>query len=411
MKVYVFIYNVVAIKAKLSEVLDKKDSRFILIASDYCINNLSPENQQFFHEIHRIERNFHTPDITQIEPVINDLVAQYTAKALVLLTNEDSTQLSCALLRDKYNIGGNKIHDLIPYVKKNISKLKLEGIVKTPRFELFNKEKYDKNAEVYKTELIAEIGFPMFIKPIDLVSSIGTHLVNDEKTLSIILATIRQSAWDFEIDEYIDGELFHCDFIVVHQDIKFFSACRYANPLAQFSKGKPMGSIPINDTALFDALCTFSFSALKALGIFSSAFHVEVFKDNKTGELIFLEAAARTPGALVPEMYEISHGVHIEKLHFLTQIAPEKVPDRQAPFLYAGWITYPKTDGIIKNICFPTLRIHHKTITYLEKGAQSSQASSLLDSVCSVLFWDTSHQKLTKIFERLRHSNPVILNT
>ena len=171
-----------------------------------------------------------------------------------------------------------------------------------------------------------------------------------------------------------------------------------------------MGSIPVNDNTLFDELYTFSFSALKALGLFSSAFHVEVFKDKQTGALIFLEAAARTPGALVPEMYEISHGVHLEQLHFLTQIAPEKVPDRQAPFLYAGWITYPKTKGIIKNICFPKLKIHHKTITYLEKGTQSSQANSLLDSVCSVLFWDASHQKLTKTFERLRHSNPVILN-
>ncbi len=47
------------------------------------------------------------------------------------------------------------------------------------------------------------------------------------------------------------------------------------------------------------------------------------------GELIFLEAAARTPGALVPEMYEIAFNIHLEEMHYLSQINPKFIPKQQ----------------------------------------------------------------------------------
>ncbi len=168
-----------------------------------------------------------------------------------------------------------------------------------------------------------------------------------------------------------------------------------------------MGSIPVNDSVLFNELYEFSISALKLLSTFSSAFHVEVFKDKKTGQLIFLEAAARTPGALVPEMYEISHGVNLEQMHFMTKMAPELIQTSKKPSISAGWITYPKTHGTIHDICFPIITIKHKTITNIQKGDKLSQANSLLDSACSVLFWDLSYEKRNKTFERLKVSTPI----
>ncbi len=407
MKVYVFIYNVVAIKANFLELPFENNSKFILIASNFCINKLTQENKQFFDAIHQIHRNFHTPDAHRIEAIISDLIDHYDSNNIVLLSNEDSTQIICATLRAKYQLNGNRINEVLPYVNKYVSKLKLNGQLKTPLFTLFDKEQYKKKLQYYTNKLIMEIGFPMFIKPIDLVSSIGTYEVRDANTLFQVLESISNSPWEFEIDEYIDGDLFHCDFIIVDNQVKFFAACHYANPLAQFSKGSPMGSIPVNDSKLFNELYEFSSEVLKLLGTFSSAFHVEVFKDNKTGLLIFLEAAARTPGALVPEMYEISHGVNLEQMHFLTKLSPDLIQTSKQPSTTAGWITYPKTEGIIQDICFPEITIKHKNITHIQKGDKLTQAKCLLDSACSVLFWDSSHERLNETFDRLKASSPV----
>ncbi len=48
MKIYIYVYNVVAIKANLSSLIYEEDSKFVLIGSDYCINNYLIAIEFFF---------------------------------------------------------------------------------------------------------------------------------------------------------------------------------------------------------------------------------------------------------------------------------------------------------------------------------------------------------------------------
>ncbi len=195
-----------------------------------------------------------------------------------MLTNEDSTQIICARIREKYNIYGVSVENVTPYVKKDVSKSKLSGKINIPKFTLFDKQLFHKAPAEYLYRIKESIGFPIFIKPIDLVSSIGTYFIPNEEVLLSVLYDISKEEIDFEIDEYIEGNLFHCDFIVCNNDIKFFSACKYANPLAQFSKGSPMGSIPVGNEELQSNLYHFSKSVLKILGSFLLLFTLKCFK-------------------------------------------------------------------------------------------------------------------------------------
>lgn len=403
MTAYIFFYNVVAIKATLSEVSYDGDSQFILIASDYCIDKLSKANKCFFNHIHRVKRNFHQIDFYEAEMIVLDYLTLYKPHEIRLLTNEDSTQLVCAQLREKYNIPGIKQEQVWPYVDKVVSKNKLKGKISIPKFVLFNRLNYQSSSEQYINNLIQQIGFPMFIKPVDLVSSIGTYYVPDKKTLCDVLKYINQASWAFEIDQFIEGELFHCDVIVYDNEIKFFMAGQYANPLAKFSKGSPMGSIPVPQGIFFNKLKEFSMIVLHGLGIFSSAFHIEIFKDKDTGNLIFLEAAARTPGALVPEMYEIILNHHLEALHYSVQTSCLDTLQINPTDYQAGWITFPQIKGRLTDIIKPDIAINHD-ITYLVKiGEELNQANSLLDGSCNVIFWDKSYQNIEQTFELLKH--------
>ncbi|KTC84418.1 ATP-grasp domain-containing protein [Legionella drozanskii] len=409
MKVYIFIYNVVAIKATLSELTYDKDAQFILIGSDYCLENLSDKNRAFFHQTHCIKRNFHQVNLQEIETIIRDYLKHYEPHQIVLLSNEDSTQIACAKLREKYNIQGDTLNQVLPYVNKDISKSKLMGKVKVPQFTLFDKEAYQASPKAYQQELVEKLGFPMFIKPIDLVSSIGTYYIPDYSALESALARIHQEPWQFEIDEFIEGELFHCDLIVKNDEIKFFMAGKYANPLAEFSKGRPMGSIPVGDEDFLAKLKQFSQSVLSHLGSFSSAFHLEMFLEKKSGELVFLEAAARTPGALVPEMYEIIFNLHLENLHYLAKIGLEEIKAQPLSGYQAGWITYPRVEGEIGDIQLPDVNVQHQMMNYIKKGEQLKKAHSLLDSACSVVFWDHCYSAIENTFHQLKAHQPLLL--
>lgn len=408
MTIYVFLYNVVAIKATMENLACVDNNKFILIGSDYCLKQLSEKNKDFFDEIHLVSRNFHQIDLKEVEPILAELVKVHGSNNIRLLTNEDSTQIVCAQLREKYNIVGSNTAQVLPFVNKIISKNRLAGKVRTPRFISFNKLAYQSNPEKYLEQVITDIGFPMFIKPIDLVSSIGTHYIPDSNVLRTVMTEIAGEPWEFEIDEFIEGNLFHCDVVVRNNTIEFFMAAKYAYPLARFSKGSPMGSIPVNDQQLFSELKQFSLDALNCLGMFTSAFHLEVFQDKQSGELIFLEAAARTPGALVPEMYEIIFDQNLEELHYLVQMNSDCHLTIRKTSNQAGWITFPQTEGVLLNIKKPDISINNTITNFVKSGDELKQAKSLLDSSCSVVFWDKSFQKINEAFEFLKAYNPLI---
>lgn len=187
-------------------------------------------------------------------------------------------------------------------------------------------------------------------------------------------------------------------------------AGQYAWPLARFSKGSPMGSIPVNDDSLLSRLKDFTERVLNALGRFSSAFHIEVFKHSQTGELIFLEAAARTPGAMVPDMYKMIMGRHLEELHYHVQLFPEQELTIEKPKTLAGWITFPKIEGTLSEIRKPELSVNYQFLSVVKNGDSMEQAASLLDSACSILFWDDCFHNISHTFEYLRYFNPLTIS-
>lgn len=410
MKIYIFVYNVIGIKCDFFN-LKQDNSKFILIGSEFCLKNLSKENRNFFDEIHFITRNFHQISFKEVESILLKYIRLYNAENIRLLTNEESTQLVCAQLREKYYIPGNKTEQIMPFVNKVVSKNKLNGKIRTPIFIQFDKCQYKNHPQKYLQHLIDKIGFPMFIKPIDLVSSIGTHYITDLNNLKSTIEQIMIEPYEFEVDEYIEGDLYHCDMIVQNNKIKFFMAGKYAYPLARFSKGSPMGSIPVNDKKLSIELEDFSRTILTYLGIFSSAFHVEIFRKKDSGELVFLEAAARTPGALVPNMYEIIFNIHLEELHYQVQMDPSYDIKIKKTENYAGWLTFPKIKGKLIEIKKPNIAINNKIINFVQSGDELEQARSLLDSSYSIVFWDESFQKLEETFELLKAHQPLIFYT
>ncbi len=326
------------------------------------------------------------------------------------MTNEDSTHLACANLRKKYNIPGLPFNTLLPFVNKVVSKQRLDNIVRIPKFVKFNKDDYQNNKQSYINKLINILGFPMFAKPIDLVSSVETHYLANVQDLREISERILAHAYEFEIDEYIDGELFHCDAMIIDGAVKFFMVGKCSFALSRFFEGKPVGSIPITDEAMFQDLKNFCEKVFVKLQCPPGAYHLEVFLEKKTQEFVFLEIAARTGGALITKVYEKLFDMNIEEINYLIQMGKIHEVKITKKDIFAGFLNFPKIKGMVASIEKPKIDIKHDFIEYVRRDDVLEQAENLLDISCSIIFWDKSYSKIEETFEYLKNYNPLKLN-
>ena len=405
----IFLYNVVYIKCDFSKLRYHDDQKMILIGSPYCINELSADNRRHFDAVHQISRDFHQINLDEVERIVVSYINNYGVQNIRLLTNEDSTQLVCASLREKYNISGHRSSVLLPFVNKVISKDMLGNTVRMPKYVKFDKSNYMQNKCTYLADLQGKLGFPMFAKPIDLVSSVETHFIPDMDTLIKVSNRILSHAYEFEIDEFIDGELFHCDAMIVNGSIKFFMIGKCSFALSRFFDGKPVGSIPIIDKKQFNDLKEFCTKIFNKLECPSGAYHLEAFLDRKTGEFIFLEVGARTGGALITRVYEKLFDLNIEEANYLIQMGIIDDVNISNKDIYAGFLNFPKIKGSVANIIKPVLDIDYEFIEFVKPKDTLEQAQNLLDISCSIIFWDRSYQKIDEAFEFLKNYKPLRL--
>lgn len=406
--IYIFVYNVVGIKSDFLKLKSLcPDSKFILIASNYCLRHLNTKNRSCFDAIHQISRNFHHIDYENVKQIVNGYVEEYGSKNINLMTNEDSTQISCAKIRESYGIPGNSVDSILPFVNKIDSKTMLAGVVKTPKFLPFTKSQYAKRKESYLQEIANQLGFPMFAKPVDLVSSIGTHKIDDLADLKNIANEMFTDEYEYEVDEFIDGDLFHCDLILDDGAIKFVMIGECAFHLAKFSKGFPMGSIPVTDKKLYDDLYAFVNRVIAKLNFKKGACHLEVFLEKKSKELVFLEISTRTPGALLPMSYEIQCGINIEEWHYLAHMNLLNGFQKPVTDKFAAWLTFPTVKGEVTSIQKPEIDIQHEFAEYVHTGEVLQQPQSLLDAACSVIFWDKDIKNVRATFEKLKFFQPL----
>lgn len=407
-KVYIFVYNVRQIKFDVTKIKKiNADQKFILIASTHCLHGLSTRNRSCFDAIHQIKRNFHKIDVTYIGNVVSNCVDKYGANNIRILTNEDSTQIGCAHAREIYGIPGETVESITPFVNKLIAKKLLNSVVKTPQFIEFDKIKYLQKRDDYLNEVVETLNFPMFIKPIDVVGSIESYRINDFYELQKTVNRALTLPYEFEVDEFIDGVLFYCDLVVIDNELKFFIAGKYTLPLAEFSNGKPIGSIMVTDEDLLGRFRAFSNKILKQLKIIRGVYHLEIFLANKYEELVFLNIASRTAEALILRVYEIQLGINLEELKYLLSMGNLNNLEISSENKFAAWFIFPKQAGTVIEVEKPNLNVQYEFLKFVEVGDVIHSAELYVEVAASLVFWDDSPEKIQQIFEQLNTYKPI----
>ncbi|WP_182877833.1 ATP-grasp domain-containing protein [Microbispora sp. H10670] len=275
------------------------------------------------------------PDLrlATLVPAARDLAERYGRFDGVAALSEFDV-LTAALLREEFGAPGPGA-DLVRAFKDKIvmkERLAKRGLP-VPRF-------MELGASTTIAEITAGIGFPLVLKPRAEAGSVGVRIIRDEEELAAELDGLDVTA--FECEEFVSTEIYHADGVLSGGLPHFLSVSGYVNTPLDFLRGRPLGSATLDPGPLRDEIREFAVACLRALGLETGCFHLEVIR-RPDGGLVFLEAGMRAGGAEVPYVHRELHGIDLVTESFRTVLG---IPLESAGARFgdapAGWVVMPE---------------------------------------------------------------------
>ena len=246
-------------------------------------------------------------------------------------------------VRDRYGLEGQSAISAQAFRDKVKMKELLKDAIVVPKFK--------KVTSVYDIlDFINEVGFPVVIKPVDMAASVDVFVVKNEQELDSVLEHGIGTNW--EIEEFIDGEMYHIDGLYGSDKILLCRPSKYINGCLAYKDNKFLGSVLLTkENPLFNEL---KYSVKKVLDTLPTpkstiAFHAEFFvtADNN---IILCEIASRVGGVKIVEVLEHATGVNILKEWVRAQCGVNNSQEYHDNDEYGGWVLIPPQNGKLVKI-------------------------------------------------------------
>ncbi|OCC10718.1 acetyl-CoA carboxylase biotin carboxylase subunit family protein [Streptomyces sp. PTY087I2] len=114
----------------------------------------------------------------------------------------------------------------------------------------------------------------------------------------------------YEIEEFVSGQIYHCDSVVQGGRIVFSSVGRYLADPASYTPGGMFGTVLVGESQLHKRITEVNADVLAALGLKDGTTHLELFH-SASDQLVFCEVAARPPGGIIPPVIQAQYGFDI----------------------------------------------------------------------------------------------------
>lgn len=155
------------------------------------------------------------------------------------------------------------------------------------------------------TAFVDQVGFPVVIKPRDAAGAAGTHRVDDGAALDRVVAGLPDGA-SVAVEEFIEGHEGFYDTVCVDGQVRLDFACHYYPNVLEAMRTRwispqYISTNRIDDGGLYDEIRVMGQRVVAALGIGTSATHMEWFHGPKG--LVFSEIGARPPGVGCYDLY------------------------------------------------------------------------------------------------------------
>jgi hypothetical protein len=266
-----------------------------------------------------------------------------------VVAKAEADLLRAGKLRDMLGIEGQSWQSALAYRDKVVMKSYTQKAgIPTPAFA---------RLETFLDLLafVKHYGYPVFIKPVGGSGAIDTCLLSNRASLEGYLEGGLAS--NMEVEQYIEGDMYHVDGLVLEGDIIFMHPSKYTNGgCLAYKQDRSCGSYLLSDqNPLKDRLNRFTERIINALPSPQDfTFHAEIFH-TPDDVLVFCEIASRTGGARISETIRRALQVNIDQLWVQGQcgLRPHAGKIRASVTKQkglAGWLVMPPKNGTLSRL-------------------------------------------------------------
>jgi biotin carboxylase len=173
-------------------------------------------------------------------------------------------------------------------------------------------------------EWTSRVAAPWVLKPRSQAAAIGIRKIGGADELWQALAALGDDRTEYLLEQFIPGDVFHVDSLVVGRRVVFATVSRYGTPpMAVAHEGGIFVTRTLSDTdADARALEGLNATLLDAFGLLRGVSHTEFIRGHD-GRRYFLETSARVGGAYIVDVVEAATGVNLWREWANIEIAGE----------------------------------------------------------------------------------------
>jgi len=274
--------------------LNSGSSKMILLTSGDNQQYISLMKKWSGHVFHQVEcfKSYAINDFLCLRAL--ELINEFKITKIIAMSEADI--MRSANMRELFDIEGHASSDAVLFRDKIMMKdHAAKNHVPVPRYKCIKD-----GADI--VTFIERVNYPVVIKPILGRGSQNTFIIRNESELrnkldtGFISDTCRRT--DLLAEEYIDGDVYHLDGLVINHEIRVISVSKYVNNCLAFVNGEYLGSYTLDDANYLKAkLSSFGRHLVEKVFPFPahSLFHIELFVD-KQDRITLCEIACRLGG-------------------------------------------------------------------------------------------------------------------
>jgi ATP-grasp domain len=347
-------------------------------------------------------------DVDGARRVIGEVLAAEPRRDVTLHSFDERNLLLTAGLREEFGLPGPRYADILPFRDKLIMKelVRTAGI-RVPAFGEYDAVAAAEDPARYFDRIVAEVGLPFVLKPVDGNSSDGVYRIDSADDHRRLPAEL---GWAYEYEEFIDGTMYSVNIISRDGRPVFAGVTEYLVNSAQVQQGRVNVDVNLIDSdPRVPRMIAFGEAALDALGRPDGASHLELFR-TAADELVFLEVAARFKGMAGVAAMQRNYGVALVNLALEIEGGPASRPyDGERVYCYDGVI--PKRAGTVEHLVEPDIESEYEMTWKVRPGQVIGHGESLSDNGGVFLVWNKDYDAAYRDFRRFADYRPVVYRT
>ncbi|MFF7361539.1 ATP-grasp domain-containing protein [Streptomyces sp. NPDC008125] len=213
---------------------------------------------------------------------------------------------------------------------------------------------------------------------------------------------------EFEVEEFIEGELFHVDSVVQDSKVLAAVAARYIDETTSYTRLRPCRDVAVAPGPRLDALLEFNESVLAAHPGFTGVTHHEMFV--RDGEIVFCEIGARAGGGGVIAGFLSRTGVNLDEAVIQAQVeGTVPVPAAPAGYLTGFTVIYADAGVLQQPLTPPDEPWVLECQVLARPGDRLTRPENCNDAVAIVSVRGDSEDEVIQRLDQVgRHMTPVV---